>query len=134
MNSRREEPSEEADTPDNPLPASDGFAPSADAAPELDHADANYAAQQILGANPLIGFDAKEILDGLRRLAGLIVMRPEIVVKEALALLKELAAVAGGSSTVAPDPKDRRFSHDVWRKHGFYKRLMQGYLARSEEH
>ncbi len=127
MNSRPDETRAEAE--ENPLPGRDGFAASGDAAPELDHADANYAAQQILGANPLIGFDMGEILGGLRRLAGLLVMRPEVVVKEELALLRELAAVIGGSSTVAPDPKDRRFNHDVWHKHGLYKRVMQGYLA-----
>lgn len=129
MNSRPEETSANAGAEENPLPGSDGFAASSDQAPELDHADANYAAQQILGANPLIGFDAGEILEGLRRLAAFLVMHPGVIVKEELALLRELAAIVGGSSTVAPDPKDRRFSHEVWRKHGLYKRVMQGYLA-----
>jgi polyhydroxyalkanoate synthase len=129
MNTRREEPGPAEDEPEDPLPGSDGFAASNDPAPELDHADANYAAQQILGANPLIGVDPGEILDGFRRLAKILLMRPDVVLREQLALARALALIVSGSSKVEPDPKDRRFSHEVWRKSGFYRRLMQGYLA-----
>lgn len=129
MNTGREEPPDGRDEPENPLPGSDGFAASGDPAHELDHADADYAAQQILGANPLIGVDPGEIVEGLRRLGSILLMRPDVVLREQLALIGELTAVLGGASKVAPDPKDRRFSHEVWHKNGFYKRLMQGYLA-----
>jgi len=129
MNTRREGSGPAEDDAEDPLPGSDGFAASNDPAPELDHADANYAAQQILGANPLIGVDPGEIVDGFRRLAKILLMRPDVVLREQLALVRELALVASGASKVEPDPKDRRFSHEVWRKNGFYRRLMQGYLA-----
>jgi len=111
------------------LPGSDGFTPEHRGEPELDHEDANFAAEQILGANPLIGFDRAEVMDGLRRLAQLLALKPHVVVKEELSLARELFNVLTGSSQLQPDPKDRRFSHDVWQKNGFYKRLMQGFLA-----
>jgi polyhydroxyalkanoate synthase len=129
MKSRRREAGAAEDEPENPLPGADGFAASREAAPELDHADANYAAQQILGANALIGVDAGEILDSFRRLAKILLLRPDVVLREQFALARELASVASGASRLAPDPKDRRFSHEVWRKNGFYRRLMQGYLG-----
>ena len=50
------------------LPGSDGFAPPDGAQAELDHAAANQAAEEILGANPLVGFDRSEILDALGRI------------------------------------------------------------------
>src|SRR5436189_6419255 len=34
-----------------------------------------------------------------------------------------------GRSKVLPDARDRLFSHDVWQKSGYYKRLMQGFVA-----
>ena len=66
MNTRRETPPAGGQDPQEPLPGSDGFTAGRDADAELDHADADYAAQQILGANPLIGFDRGEIIDGLK--------------------------------------------------------------------
>ena len=111
------------------MPGSDGFTPEHREAPELDHEDANFAAEQILGANPLIGLDRAEVLDGLRRLAQLLALQPQVVLQEELGFARELMNVALGRSQLQPDPKDRRFSHDVWQKSGYYKRLMQGFLA-----
>jgi len=111
------------------LPGRDGFAPESGPQPALDHEDASFAAEQILGANPLIGFDRAEILDALVRLGKLLALEPQVVVREQLGFARELFNVITGSSGLAPDPKDRRFSHDVWQKSGYYKRLMQGFLA-----
>jgi polyhydroxyalkanoate synthase len=111
------------------LPGADGFAPADRAQPELDHADANQAAEEILGANPLIGFDRSEILDGLGRLARMLALEPGIVVREQLNFGRELLKVMTGASGQQPEPKDRRFSHEVWQKNGYYKRLMQGFLV-----
>jgi polyhydroxyalkanoate synthase len=108
----------------------EGFAPADPGAePVISHEAANEAAQEILGANPIIGIDRGEILDAGRRLLGMLASSPRAVVEEHLALARELAAVLAGSSSVQPDPKDRRFSHEIWRKSGYFKRLMQGFLA-----
>jgi polyhydroxyalkanoate synthase len=34
-----------------------------------------------------------------------------------------------GRSKITADPRDRRFSHVVWQKNGYYRRLMQGFVA-----
>lgn len=113
------------------MPQVDGFAaPSAgDTQPELEHGEAEAASEEILGANPLIGFDRAEIVDAAQRALRMLLSRPQVIFEEHLALGRELLAVLQGGSDVAPDPKDRRFSHEIWRKSGYFKRLMQGFLA-----
>ncbi|MCH8896013.1 MAG: hypothetical protein IH927_07110, partial [Proteobacteria bacterium] len=91
--------------------------------------DARRTSEQILGANPLIGFDGREILGAIGGLFRILSVRPDLVIREQMGLLAELMQVAMGDSTVAPEPADRRFRHEIWQKNPFYKRLMQGYLA-----
>lgn len=91
--------------------------------------DARRTSEQILGANPLIGFDGHEILGAISGLFRILSIRPDLVIREQTGLLLELMQVAMGDSQVAPDPADRRFRHEVWQKNPFYKRVMQGYLA-----
>jgi polyhydroxyalkanoate synthase len=120
------------------VPANDGFAPeaapasAAEAAEQasLGRQDASAAAEQILGANPLIGIDKGEILDAARRALRLIALRPQMLLEENMTFGREVIDVLLGRSTIEPpDPKDRRFSHEIWRKSGYYKRLMQGFFA-----
>jgi len=113
------------------MPEADGFAaPSAgDTQPELEREQAQAASEEILGANPLIGFDREEIVDAAQRALRMLLSRPQVIVEENLALGRELLAVLQGGSGVAPDPKDRRFSHEIWQKSGYFKRLMQAFLA-----
>jgi polyhydroxyalkanoate synthase subunit PhaC len=111
-------------------PDVEGFAtPEGAPGAELPHEAANEAAEQILGANPLIGIDRNELIDAARRLLRLVAARPQVILLEHLALAQELIGVVTGRSQVAPDPKDRRFSHEVWQKSGYFRRLMQGFLA-----
>ncbi len=44
----------------------------------------------------------------------------------------ELAKVAVGKSTIAPDPKDWRFQNRAWTTHPLFNRLCQSYLAWAE--
>ncbi len=113
-------------------PGADGFAPespSSSEPPPLARDSATDAAEQILGANPLIGVDKAELLDAAQRALRMMFGRPQVVVQENVALVGQLLEVLRGSSDLAPDPKDKRFSHDVWQKSGYFKRLMQGFLA-----
>ena len=112
-------------------PQADGFAAAGvgDSQPELRHEEAQAASEEILGANPLIGFDRAEIVDAAQRALRMLLSRPQVIVEENLALGRELLAVLQGGSGVAPDPKDRRFSHEIWQKSGYFKRLMQAFLA-----
>lgn len=115
------------------LPTADGFtaAAAADGSrdAELDPDATAQAAEEILGANPLIGIDAAELLDAARRTLRLVAGRPGVLLEEHLALARELAAVLRGASQLAPDPRDRRFGHEVWQRSGYFKRLMQTFLA-----
>ena len=115
------------------LPAADGFSPGQAEPPDrdaaLEHDAAEEAAEGILGANPLIGIDKAEMLDAAQRALRLAFGRPKMLLEEHLALGRELAEVLRGASALVPDPKDRRFAHEVWRKSGYYKRLMQAFLA-----
>lgn len=97
--------------------------------PELERAAAADAAEQILGANPLLGIDREELLAAGRRLLRLMTLNPQVLIEENLAFGRELLAIALGRSSIAPDPRDRRFSHRVWQENGYYKRLMQGFIA-----
>ncbi|MEJ0084484.1 MAG: alpha/beta fold hydrolase [Pseudomonadota bacterium] len=108
----------------------DGFAPAdKEAQPELEHEAATDAAEQILGANPLLGLDREELLVAGRRLLRLMTVNPQVLIEENLAFGRECFAIAMGRSQIAADPRDRRFSHVVWQKSGYYKRLMQGFVA-----
>jgi polyhydroxyalkanoate synthase subunit PhaC len=97
--------------------------------PELESAAANDAAEQILGANPLLGIDREELLAAGKRLLRLMTMNPQVLIEENLGFGRELLAIAMGNSKIAAEPRDRRFSHVVWQKNGYYKRLMQGFVA-----
>jgi polyhydroxyalkanoate synthase len=110
--------------------AQDGFAPAdTGGQPELEHAAATDAAEQILGANPLLGLDRDELLAAGKRLLRLMTINPQVLIEENLAFGRELLDIAMGRSKIAADPRDRRFSHVVWQKNGYYKRLMQGFVA-----
>ncbi len=66
--------------------AQDGFAPADNGAqPELEHAAATDAAEQILGANPLLGLDREELLAAGKRLLRLMTLNPQVLIEENLA-------------------------------------------------
>jgi polyhydroxyalkanoate synthase subunit PhaC len=122
-----------SDAANEPRPqdgAKDGFAPADNTGqPELEHAAAADAAEQILGANPVLGIDREELLAAGKRLLRLMTINPHALIEENLAFARELVDIAMGRSRIAADPRDRRFSHPVWQKSGYYKRLMQGFIA-----
>jgi polyhydroxyalkanoate synthase subunit PhaC len=118
------------------MPNRDGFVPPAGPAPEsadagarMNTAQAEDAADGILGANPLLGLDKAEILDAAQRALRLALGRPQMLLEETLGMGRGLLDVLRGQSDAAPDPKDRRFSHEIWRKSGYYRRLMQGFVV-----
>jgi polyhydroxyalkanoate synthase len=115
------------------IPAADGFADSPSPGPAEDTAleqeDVETAAEEILGANPLIGIDKAQLLDASQRALRLVLGRPKMLLEEHVGLVRALADVLRGVSAQAPDPKDRRFAHAVWQHSGYYKRLMQAFLA-----
>ena len=65
----------------------------------------------------------------LLRLAGELARRPEFVGRHAGALATELGRIALGRSSVAADPRDRRFADPAWKDNPFLRRAVQAYLA-----
>src|SRR5262245_11218116 len=110
--------------------AQDGFAAADNSGqPELERGAAADAAEQILGANPLLGIDREELLAAGKRLLRLMTVNPQAFIEENIAFARELFEIAMGRSRIAADARDRRFSHVIWQKSGYYKRLMQGFVA-----
>lgn len=90
---------------------------------------ADEAAAAILGANPFVGLDRRQLVAALVRLGTRVGRRPALVGREAVRTARELAAVALGRSDVAPERGDRRFTDDAFRDNALYRRVMQAYLV-----
>ena len=92
-------------------------------------AQAREVAEQVLGANPVVGITREELLDAAARLLKLLSLNPVTVAKKEAKLVLDLGNIMVGRSKITPDPKDRRFQHSVWHTNAYYRRVMQSYLA-----
>lgn len=112
-------------------PKTNGVIPEPDQARKTQAAieQARHAAEQVLGANPVVGMTREELLDAARRLLKLLSLNPAVVARKQALFAIELARILTGTSKITPDPKDRRFQHAVWHTSGYYHRVMQSYLA-----
>ncbi len=90
---------------------------------------ANDAVNAILGANPFVGFDALRLAQALGRFLKRLAIRPDVTGPRLAQLSLELMRIAGGESTLKPEPSDRRFADPAWSDSPIYKPLMQTYLA-----
>jgi polyhydroxyalkanoate synthase len=87
------------------------------------------AAAHTLAANPLVGVRAEDILASVHLLLGETASNPTLAARQYMAWLTELGRIALGGSTLAPDPKDRRFADPAWRENAAYRALAQSYFA-----
>jgi len=87
------------------------------------------AAQHTLAANPMVGVRGQDIIDTAGALLGRLISNPSIVAGPYLSLLSEIGRVATGTSTLAPDTRDRRFADPAWNDSAPYRALAQCYLA-----
>src|SRR6516164_10126329 len=87
------------------------------------------ANEGMLGPNPFIGFRPRDITAALEQLAYQAVQHPAMVLAQEAALLRELMAIASGSSTLAAAPGDRRFTDAAWQENPLYRVCLQTYLA-----
>ena len=83
----------------------------------------------VLGANPFVGLNRRQILAALGRLSRRLVVEPGVVAAEAFDATGQLIKVAVGRSDVGPEPGDKRFTHAAWQDNPFYRRLVQTYLV-----
>ena len=65
----------------------------------------------------------------MARYAARLISRPGTAARRAGKLAADLAGIAAGSSVIAPQPRDRRFSDPAWNENPLLKRAVQTYLA-----
>ena len=96
----------------------------AEAAPDLAGALDMVLTQAALGPSRRF-FPGKSALRFAWALAG----QPGLAASRAGGLAAELARIAGGSSGIAPGPRDRRFADPAWSGNALLRRVVQAYLA-----
>jgi polyhydroxyalkanoate synthase len=83
----------------------------------------------VLGANPLVGLNRRQVTAALGRLLQRMAVEPGVVTATALGAAGQLVEVLVGRSDVAPEPRDRRFVDRAWSDNPLYRRLLQAYLV-----
>jgi polyhydroxyalkanoate synthase len=83
----------------------------------------------ILGANPFVGLSRRQIAAALARFSQRVAVEPGLAASDAFNTMGQLIRVAVGRSEIAPEPGDKRFTHEAWSKNPLYKRLLQTYLV-----
>jgi polyhydroxyalkanoate synthase len=87
------------------------------------------AVDAILGANPFVGISARDVLTSLGQFLRNLAAHPDIFQSRLSGYLNDLMQVAAGTSEIAPEPNDRRFTDPAFSENPFYRRVMQSYLA-----
>jgi polyhydroxyalkanoate synthase len=85
-------------------------------------------AAAIQGANPFVGLTPGHMVSAAGRWAAAAGRHPLVLASEVLKWGSQEARVAAGVSTIAPDPKDRRFNDPAW-SHPVWKRVAQSWLT-----
>ena len=92
------------------------------------------AAQNTLTANPLIGIRAADLQLAARALLKGATKQPTLFMRHFAEYAGALGDVVRGKSTVAPDPKDKRFADPAWQTSFLHRRLMQVYTRERPGH
>jgi polyhydroxyalkanoate synthase len=104
--------------------------PSAtDASAELIQAASNNT----LAASPLIGLSARDVGAAAGALVDAVIRTPGVAKRHLGNLGREVSSVLKGDSSLAPEPKDRRFADPAWQSNFMLKGLLQTYLATQRE-
>ncbi len=124
-------------TATSPRPASEApaqrtaSAPAPDGPP--DGALEAAAAEAVLGANPFVGLNPRQVVEAAGRLFTRLGLRPRVVAVHTARLAAELAKIVLGRSEVAPAKGDKRWNDPAWEENPAYRRLQQVYLAVCQE-
>ncbi|MCW9034418.1 MAG: alpha/beta fold hydrolase [Rhodospirillales bacterium] len=87
------------------------------------------AAEGMLGPNPIVGLNKKDVLEAASTVLDQAVKQPALLGTHYMSFLKETAKALTGTSEVKPQKGDKRFTDDAWTKNPIYKAYMQTYLA-----
>lgn len=91
--------------------------------------ESSPAVDSILGANPFVSIDGREILATLGEFALNVVTKPDRIATRVARFLGEIANIAGGVSDIEPESSDKRFTDPAWTENPVYRGIMQSYLA-----
>src|SRR5262249_22591357 len=80
-----------------------------------------------------VGVRGQDLFQTASMLVKQAVKQPHLVLAHGLTFVAEAARIVGGSSRLAPDPKDRRFQDSTWHENEVYRRALQLYLAANNE-
>jgi polyhydroxyalkanoate synthase len=92
----------------------------------------NDAAEGVIGLSPLVGVRQDDLVDALKSTTVQALKQPLLAAKHGAGFAGKLVDVVAGNSSYQVGRKDRRFSDESWQESGFYKRLLQSYLALDE--
>jgi polyhydroxyalkanoate synthase len=90
---------------------------------------ASPAIDAILGANPFVGIDARDIFTSIGQFVAAMASRPDRIASRLSQMGADLVNIAMGASNIEADAGDKRFADPAWSENLFYRRLMQTYLA-----
>ncbi len=105
-------------------PTTDPAAPTAGTSTSFDPTD-----PVVLGANPLVGLNRRQVAAALGRLLQRVAIEPGVATATTLDAVGQMVEVLVGRSDVGPEPRDKRFIHPAWRDNPVYRRLLQAYLV-----
>ncbi|MGH8484703.1 MAG: class II poly(R)-hydroxyalkanoic acid synthase, partial [Pseudomonas sp.] len=91
------------------------------------------AANQTLAGNPLVSVRAADLASSAGYLLKAVGKSPLKAGAHLGGYLKALRGIVGGNSSIAPDPKDKRFADPAWQSNAFLRALLQSYLAGQSE-
>jgi polyhydroxyalkanoate synthase len=87
------------------------------------------ASQAILGPNPFIGFRGEDVVATAGALVQEAASNPTLVLEQQAELVRDIARVFAGESTLKPAREDKRFLDPAWTENPFYRMTLGGYLA-----
>jgi polyhydroxyalkanoate synthase len=90
---------------------------------------ADSASGAMLGPNPFIGIRSEDVLATAGALTKEAAAHPMLLLEEQAALVREIALVFAGQSTVKPARDDKRFTDAAWTGNPFYRIFLGSYLA-----
>ncbi len=89
-------------------------------------------ARHLAGTHPIVGTRKIDVADAARRLLRVLAAHPLKLAAVEARLAVQLARIALGRSSLRADADDRRFSDPAWHSNGYFRRVLQGYLAGSQ--
>jgi polyhydroxyalkanoate synthase len=91
------------------------------------------ATNQTMAGNPLVSVRAADLASSAGYLLKAVGKSPLKAGYHLGGYLKEMGAIVRGKSSIAPDPKDKRFADPAWQSNFLLRGLLQSYLAGQSE-